>query len=80
MPRTPRIHYQPGTRPACGLPSWLPRDQRTGNRAEVTCGCCRNTWDWRYEITVNTATASAVRHELAGLAVLNPELIIRGYM
>jgi hypothetical protein len=80
VPRTPRIHYQPAGRPACGLPSWLPDDQRTADRALVTCGCCRNTYDWRYAITANTAQAGAVRHCLPGLVVLNPELIIRGYM
>lgn len=79
MPRTRRIHYRQAGRPAaaCNLPGWLPDTEATDNPLLVTCGSCHRTCLYRDAIA---AQARWVRHELPGLAVLNPELIIRGFM
>jgi hypothetical protein len=80
MPRTPRIHYRPLSGlsklrqavAACNLPRWLPDEEYTADRSLVTCGCCRNTYDWRYEITAN--------NEPPRLFVLNPEFLPGGVL
>jgi hypothetical protein len=79
VPPTPKVHYRQAGRQtaACNLPSWLPDTEATGNLLLVTCGMCHRTRLYRDAIA---AQARWTRHELAGQAVLNPELIIRGVM
>ena len=76
MARMPKVHYQrPGNQPACGTRRPLPWDELTGNLLLITCGRCMRTTRYRDDLA---ATLRAIRHDMAGQAVLNPEFLPGG--